>query len=91
MSLITDPTDNSSPFRAALTAIFVKVESAFTHSTNAFGPWTLSVHPTASVYNKSHQQMSEVLVSLPESSAAANLPALAAPTGSFQLLLYSVL
>lgn len=35
--------------------------------------------------------MSEVLVSLPESSAAANLPALAAPTGYFQLQLYSVL
>lgn len=70
-SLITDPTDNYSPFQTASTAISVKVERAFTNSTNVFGPQTLSLH-------KSHQQTSDILLFLPDSSAPANLPALAA-------------
>lgn len=42
MSLITDPTDNCSLFQAALTAIFVKVEGAFTQAQMPLG---LALYP----------------------------------------------
>lgn len=83
MSLIADPTDNYSPFQTASTVISVQVERAFTNSTNVFGPQTLSLHLIVTVYNKSHQQTSDILVFLPESSAPANLPALAAENRLF--------
>lgn len=76
MSLITDPTDNYSPFQTASTTISVEVEMDFTNSTNVFGPQTLSLH-------KSHRQTSDILLFLPDSSAPANLPALAAENRLF--------